>query len=117
MKKMKKLKKADCEVLPLVLKGKWFDMIKSGEKLEEYRTSKKVCGMVERWWGRTVIYQKTPVVVFYHGYSKGRDSVAMLCSRSNSAPFWTETCIRLQWGEPGCPHIVIPLVERVELED
>lgn len=115
---MKKLKRADCEVLPLVLKGKWFDMIKSGEKLEEYRTSKRVCGMVERWWGRTVIYRKMPVVVFYRGYSKGRDSVAMLCGRrGNPAPFWTRTHATSGWGEPECPHMVIPLMERVELED
>lgn len=112
---MKKLKRADCEVLPLVLKGKWFDMIKSGEKLEEYRTSKKVCGMVERWWGRTVIYHKTPVVVFYRGYSKGRDSVAM--RSGHSSPSWSKVCIRPQWGEPECPHMVIPLGEQVELED
>lgn len=34
------LERDQCEVLTLVLKKKWFDMIASGEKTEEYRVSK-----------------------------------------------------------------------------
>jgi hypothetical protein len=31
---MQKLKRSHCAVLPLVLKGEWYDMIASGEKRE-----------------------------------------------------------------------------------
>ena len=34
---MIELKRSSCAILPLVLKGKWFDMIERGEKREEYR--------------------------------------------------------------------------------
>ena len=34
---MIKLQRSRCSILPLVLKGKWFDMIERGEKREEYR--------------------------------------------------------------------------------
>ena len=34
---MMKIKKCECSVLHLVLKKKWYDMIASGEKREEYR--------------------------------------------------------------------------------
>ena len=34
---MEKLNRSDCVVFPLVLKRKWYDMIASGEKTEEYR--------------------------------------------------------------------------------
>jgi hypothetical protein len=33
---MKQLKRSECAILPLVLKGKWYDMIASGEKREEF---------------------------------------------------------------------------------
>lgn len=36
---MRKLKRSECAVLTLVLKGKWYDMIEGGEKREEYRDS------------------------------------------------------------------------------
>lgn len=34
---MEKLKRSNCVVFPLVLTGKWYRMISSGEKTEEYR--------------------------------------------------------------------------------
>lgn len=34
---MIKLKRSQCSILRLVLKGKWYDMIATGEKKEEYR--------------------------------------------------------------------------------
>ena len=37
---MMKLKRSECAVLSLVLKGKWYDMIERGEKREEYRDDK-----------------------------------------------------------------------------
>lgn len=33
---MKQLKRSQCSILPLVLRGKWYDMIAAGEKREEY---------------------------------------------------------------------------------
>lgn len=43
---MVRLKRNECSVLKLVLKRKWYDMIASGEKKEEYRDSRK------HWWTR-----------------------------------------------------------------
>ncbi|MBQ7252654.1 MAG: hypothetical protein IJS32_08650, partial [Kiritimatiellae bacterium] len=42
---MRKLERSKCAVLPLVLKGKWFRMIESGEKREEYRAA-------TQYWGK-----------------------------------------------------------------
>lgn len=44
---MIKLKRSQCSILPLVLKGKWYDMIATGEKKEEYRAD-------TQYWHRAV---------------------------------------------------------------
>lgn len=63
------------KTLSLVLKGKWFDMIASGEKKEEYRD-------LSPYWRKRLVdenayFRKFDTVKFYHGYSKGRKSIVL----------------------------------------
>jgi hypothetical protein len=99
---------ADCAVLRLVLTGKWYDMIASGHKSEEYRD------LSDYWTKRLKNWRRRPgvhVVAFSRGYRKA--DLFFLCL--SCAPLWRR--IRPEWGEPPGPHFVICLGERVELED
>lgn len=109
---MKQLKRSECAVLPLVLKGKWYDMIASGEKKEEYRDNK-------RFW-RTrfsnIIFkarnEDVPMVVaFSRGYQK-QDMFYIV-----DKTLYADGSDHPEWGEPETPHYVIRLGERVELVD
>ncbi len=51
------------KVLHLTLKKKWFDMIESGEKVEEYRE-------VKPYWVTRLEGREYDVVRFRNGYSK-----------------------------------------------
>ena len=108
---MLKLKSSKCEILPLVLKNEWYDMIASGAKLEEYRTSKRVLAMIERWYGRCQINKRKPIVKFFDGYRKRRNSMTILvdfvCAR--------DVCYNPGWGEPNEPHYVLSLGAEVYL--
>lgn len=109
---MKQLKRSECVIMPLVLKGKWYDMIASGEKKEEYRDAKPF------WRKRivNVIYEADnedlPIVVaFSRGYKKHdmffvADKIH--CTDGDSHP---------EWGEPETTHWLIKLGESVELVD
>lgn len=108
---MIKLRKSKCELLHLVLKGEWYDMIASGAKMEEYRTSKRVCAMIEKWYGHCLINKKKPVVVFFDGYRKCRNCMSLfvdfVCVR--------DACFNPGWGEPNEPHYVLSLGAKVYL--
>lgn len=109
---MKQLKRSECAVLPLVLKGKWYDMIDSGEKREEYRDDKRYWNTrVSRWYkeGMAKVHH---VVAFSRGYVKPTmffrvDTLVRVPHRINHP----------EWGEPTSSHWVICLGERVELVD
>jgi hypothetical protein len=99
-------------VLPLVLKGKWYDMIASGVKCEEYRDDKPYWNTrISRWFneGMEKVYH---VVAFSRGYAKPTmffrvDRLARVSRRPNYP----------EWGEPPTSsHWVIGLGDRVELE-
>lgn len=106
---MKTLKRSECAVLPLVLKGKWFDMIASGEKREEYREAKpywdkRICG----WMAG----EGCGVVAFSRGYVKPDLFFRCdycFCRDGGEA--------NRDWGEPNTAHWVIGLGERINLED
>lgn len=108
---MRWLKKEDCCVLPLVLQGKWFNMIESGGKKEEYRTSSNVMRQIERWCGEAAINNKYRVVRFHLGYQRDRPAMTFIADMPYSS-----TCqMQPNWGEPSGFHYVIPLAEEVEL--
>lgn len=112
---MRTLKRSKCAVLPLVLKGKWYRMIESGEKCEEYRDATDYWKSRIRNWRSGFFDGKYAVVEFRLGYQRNAPRMAFLC--------WLLTplnkCydpIHPEWGEPKTPHYVIALDERVELE-
>ena len=111
--------------LKLVLKKKWYDMIASGEKKEEYREitpywrtridniTTRLCSII----GDKLPYGcgiMTPMeslyapVVFYLGYTKNRPSM-----KFNIEEIKVGTG-REEWGaEPGKKYFVIKLGERI----
>ena len=108
---MRKLKRSECAVLQLVLKGKWYDMIASGEKREEYRLQTPYWAIRLSNWDN--IDATAHVVEFRLGYAKDAPRVACLSSWYTA----TDKCRHPEWGEPDTLHYVIILGERVELED
>lgn len=100
------LNRNECSVLPLVLHGKWFNMIASGEKREEYRTSKNVCRQIERWVGHSMIMDKHLVVEFFLGYQRDRPKMAFLAW----IPEFRDYAEHPDWGEPEGAHYVIPIM-------
>lgn len=116
---MKQLKRSRCAILPLVLKGKWYDMIASGEKREEYRDDKPFWGKRIAKWSRESlrIYAdpKVQVVAFSRGYKKADMFFRVYGAfRSTDYPYRR---LFLKWGESETPHYIISLAERVELVD
>lgn len=126
------------KVLHLTLKKKWFDMIRSGEKPEEYREIKRYWatrllfkihvpwgGYMWPWqdikdrnfdftkWkaatGNAPVFESFGHVQFRNGYSK-------------DAPYMLRQCAGIEiregkseWGaEPGKKYFVIKLGERIE---
>ena len=110
------------ETLKLVLKKRWYDMISSGEKKEEYRD-------ITDYWGSRLTtlpggmmlfsyrngYSDIPVrddydrVTFYLGYSKGRPSMTFAIKGIRVGVGKEE------WGaEPGKKYFIISLGERKE---
>lgn len=108
---MARLNRNECSVLPLVLMGKWFDMIASGEKREEYRTSENVCRQIERWAGHSMIMDKHMVVEFFLGYQRDRQKMAFLARM----PKFRDYAEHPEWGETDFPHYVIRLDEWIDL--
>ncbi len=119
----RRLRRSECNILPLVLKTKWFRMIESGEKKEEYRD-------LSRFWHiRFINFNtlqhasgKVPVVEFRLGYGKNAERHARVInmvgptqsscfSVASEARGWGE-----HWGEPKGWHFIILLDDKVEWE-
>lgn len=56
------------KILNLVLTFKWFDKIKSGEKVKEYREAKP-------YWNKRLGYKKYDLVKFQRGYAKNPETM------------------------------------------
>ena len=107
---MMTVKSSECAVLPLVLKRKWYDMIASGEKREEYRERKP-------YWEKRILrwlYDPRPchIVAFSCGYNK--PGMWFIASTSWNTYIGAE---RPDLGEPREEHFKIYLIERVQLVD
>ena len=104
---MIRLKREDCVLLHLPLKKKWYSMIESGEKREEYRDHKP-------YWNvriQNAILESKPIVA---AFSLGRHRATM---------FFDVSAIKAvcgsnhpEWGEPRGLHYVLVLGSRVELK-
>ncbi len=127
MAELLKLPRSQCSILPLVLKGKWFDMIERGEKREEYRLATEYWQLRFFNWNTKVSSENPPIVEFRRGYTKNSPRMAFWCYGLNTpgglSPYafvsWDDKCkIRHpEWGEPENAHFVIQLGGRVELTD
>lgn len=109
-----RMERSLCAVLPLVLKGRWYRMIASGEKRAEYRDAS------DYWLTRIrrVMRAERPVVEFRLGYA--RDAPRMAFRILLVAPHLEHlgadeiTPIEERWGRPTTPHVEILLGDRVE---
>lgn len=110
---MKQLKRSECAILPLVLKGKWYDMIASGEKKEEYRDYNSYwANRLHRFFCRA--RGKMHIVSFSRRYKKAGMFFEIV---SVSKTFCTIVGGHPEWGEPKEQHYKICLGQRVELID
>lgn len=119
---MKMLKRSACAVLPLVLKGTWYDMIERGEKREEYRDPSEYWRRRLCSWNRRSTPHVPPVVEFRRGYAKDAPRMAFWCLTSSIAPHalyygFMARREHPEWGEPSTPHFVIRLGDRVALAE
>lgn len=67
-----------CGVLPLVLRGEWFDMIDSGAKKVEYRRAEYWLPRASKWFAKCQREDLWPVLEFRHGYSADSRRAAFL---------------------------------------
>ncbi len=96
-------------MLILPIKKKWFDMILSGVKKEEYREIKPYYrsrlineGFLDQY-GLPVYYPQW--VLFRNGYSKQSPSFEALCTADIKT-------VRPEWGaEPGKEYYVLKILE------
>lgn len=112
-----------CAILPLVLKGKWYDMIAAGEKREEYRDATSY--WAKRLWNWNTLFTEAtiPVVEFRRGYASDAPRMAYWvfgqpCS-CGMLPFaYVENrCLHPEWGEPTTAHFFIRLGGPVTMID
>ena len=90
------------EALKLVLKKKWYDMIASGSKTEEYRE-------ITDYWKKRISGKGFKYVTFYLGYARNRPSMTF----EMRTPL-ISTGIS-QWGaEPGKKYFVLRLGRRID---
>ena len=112
---MKEIPEHECAILPLVLKGKWYDLIAAGEKKEEYRDAKPFWSRrLEKWLSNRTehfrgISDKCLVVGFSRGYRKPDMFFLLRHFEKRSVS------INPEWGEPQSEHFVLGLGGRVSI--
>lgn len=111
---MRTIKRSECSILPLVLKGKWYEMIDRGVKPYEYRFAtpywtKRFSNWINRHLDRNV----ESVVEFRLGYQTNAPRMAWTVNGVYVKAF----AMNPEWGEPEQKHFAIKLGERIELEE
>lgn len=106
-----KMNKID-KPLKLTLKYKWYDMIDSGEKLEEYRDiTPYYKSRIEKYINELDSGKPRPVyVTFYKAYGKNRPQMTFQIDyiiKSTGLPAWG--------AEPGITYYCIGLGRRVKI--
>lgn len=102
--------------LTLSLKKKWYDMIASGEKKEEYREvteywNKRLCVLLADHVDRFFRIKHFDAVTFTLGYPKKDDMSRRMSFKINGI---TIGCGNTEWGaEPNKKYFVIKLGERI----
>ena len=108
---MIKLKRSQCSILRLVLKGKWYDMIATGEKKEEYRADTQYWHKRISNWVVNLPFDGHLVIAFSRGYRKP-DLFVKACGVNIF-----RACLHPAWGEPKDSHFAVILHGRVQLVD
>ena len=108
---MKQLKRSQCSILPLVLKCKWYDMIASGKKMEEYRADTPYWRCRFSNWIKNLPIDGHLVIAFSRGYHKP-DLFIEACGANVYS-----NQLHPDWGEPTGSHYVVALKRRVQLSD
>lgn len=112
------------KVIHLVLVKKWFDLINSGEKKEEYRAyneywKNRILELEEERDGSNIafringglVYPSDAILAFHHGYSKDRSSCHFYCKGVRVCDYSG----REEWGFiPGEKKFIIEIGDRVE---
>lgn len=119
-----KFKRRECAILPLVLKGKWYDMIASGEKREEYRLAKGYWDKRIWNWDCATTEKRPGVVEFRRGYAANAPRMAFWVF-GHATGYGMRTYCHVaagqprhpEWGEPEEEHFTIRLGGRVEFID
>jgi hypothetical protein len=87
-------------ILQETLKKKWFDMIRSGEKTEEYRE-------IKPYWDARLIGKEFDYVQFRNGYGEDAPKIVFKC-------LWIDQGRGLKkWGAPDTDVYIIKLGERL----
>ena len=92
------------KILHLTLKKKWFDLIKSGEKKEEYREVKEF--WKKRFFERNLIYsgnslmvKRFDVIYFRNGYKKDSPFMKVEWKGLGLEEFEGKECFAIQLGK------------------
>ena len=86
------------KILHLTLKKKWFAMIDSGEKKEEYRAIKpywinRLCNKIGYDMGENNCFKKYDAIKFRNGYAKNAPTITLKwlgCGFGNAKPEWSD---------------------------
>lgn len=98
------------KVLHLTLKKKWFDMIASGEKKEEYREIKPY--WYDRLFDNEGMGKGYDIVRFRNGYAKDSPTVDVVCEDI------TQSTGTKEWGaESGRQYFVIQLGDIISINN
>lgn len=79
------------KTLNLTLKRKWFDMIASGEKREEYREVKPY--WIRRFTLKAIIFKSFDTITFRNGYAKDAPTMVVECEGitiGKARPEWSD---------------------------
>ncbi|MBN2640357.1 MAG: ASCH domain-containing protein [Victivallales bacterium] len=94
------------KILHLTLKKKWFDMILSGEKKEEYRKFKPY--WLKRLMNEYNVWKDFDIIRFTNGYGADKPSIDVE---------FLDVCIGVgkpEWGAPGVAVFVLTFGEIIE---
>lgn len=86
------IQRGKCGVLPLVLRGEWFDMIDTGAKKVEFRRAEYWLPRASKWLAKCQRENLWPVLEFRHGYSADARRAAFLAGVVLDFE-WSKVCI------------------------
>lgn len=127
--KYRKIRRDQCVVLPLVLKGEWYRRIESGKKGWEWRRAEYWLKRVYRWNAESIRRKVPAVVEFRLGYASDAPRMAFVCGWQwdkaagrwqcmSPAYLWKGAdwpCSDAENGETAIARVGIFLCGRVEL--